>query len=40
MTARVIAIAHKEAREFLRDPIYLGLAFIAPVILMSEGETL
>jgi len=34
MTARVIAIAHKEAREFLRDPIYLGLAFIAPVVLM------
>lgn len=34
MAERLLAIARKETREFLRDPIYLGLAFAVPMILM------
>ena len=34
MLERVPAIARKETREMLRDPIYLGLAFVIPMMLM------
>ncbi len=34
MFSRTIAIARKEVRELLRDPIYLGLAFVVPITLM------
>ncbi|MGE3508963.1 MAG: ABC transporter permease [Vicinamibacterales bacterium] len=34
MTARTLAIARKETRELVRDPVYLGLAFVVPVALM------
>jgi ABC-type multidrug transport system permease subunit len=34
MLERVPAIARKETRELLRDPIYLGLAFVIPMMLM------
>ena len=34
MLDRVLAITRKETRELLRDPIYLGLAFVAPMVLM------
>ena len=34
MFSRAIAIARKEVRELLRDPIYLGLAFVVPITLM------
>ena len=34
MFSRAFAIARKELRELLRDPVYLGLAFIVPIILM------
>jgi len=34
MLERVIAVARKETRELLRDPVYLGLAFVVPVALM------
>ena len=34
MLERVPAIAKKEARELLRDPIYLGLAFVIPMIMI------
>lgn len=34
MLERVPAIAMKEARELLRDPIYLGLAFVIPMMMM------
>ena len=35
MGSRVFAIVKKEAREVLRDPIYLGLAIAVPVAVMS-----
>ena len=31
---RVLAIARKEARLLLRDPVYLGLAFVVPLMLL------
>lgn len=34
MGERAIAIARKETRELLRDPVYLGLAFVVPMVLM------
>jgi ABC-2 type transport system permease protein len=34
MFERVPAIALKETRELLRDPIYLGLAFVIPMIMI------
>ncbi len=34
MLDRVPAIARKETRELLRDPIYLGLAFLIPIMLL------
>jgi ABC-type multidrug transport system permease subunit len=34
MLERVPAIARKETHELLRDPIYLGLAFVIPMMLM------
>lgn len=34
MLERVPAIATKETRELLRDPIYLGLAFVIPMIMI------
>jgi len=34
MAKRIVAIARKESRELLRDPVYLGLAFIVPVTLL------
>lgn len=34
MLERVPAIAKKEMRELLRDPIYLGLAFVIPMIMI------
>jgi ABC-2 type transport system permease protein len=34
MLDRSIAIIRKETRELLRDPIYLGMAFVIPVVLM------
>jgi ABC-type multidrug transport system permease subunit len=34
MLERVPAIVRKETRELLRDPIYLGLAFVIPMMLM------
>ncbi len=34
MLERVPAIARKEARELLRDPIYLGLAFVIPMMML------
>jgi ABC-2 type transport system permease protein len=34
MLERVPAIAMKETRELLRDPIYLGLAFVIPMIMI------
>jgi ABC-type multidrug transport system permease subunit len=34
MLERVPAIAKKETRELLRDPIYLGLAFVIPMMLL------
>jgi ABC-2 type transport system permease protein len=34
MLERVPAIALKETRELLRDPIYLGLAFVIPMIMI------
>ncbi|MDY6941668.1 MAG: ABC transporter permease [Pseudomonadota bacterium] len=33
-SAGVFAIARKETRELLRDPIYLGLAFAVPMMLL------
>ena len=43
MFKRVIAIIGKETRELLRDPLYLGLALVVPmmiIIIMGEGMTL
>lgn len=34
MFERTLAIVRKETRELLRDPVYLGMAFIVPVVLM------
>ena len=34
MFDRSLAIIRKETRELLRDPIYLGMAFVIPVVLM------
>jgi len=34
MLERVPAIAAKETRELVRDPIYLGLAFVIPMIMI------
>ena len=34
MLGRVRAIIRKEARELIRDPVYLGMAFIVPVVLL------
>ena len=31
---RALAIARKETRELLRDPAYLGLAVVVPVLLI------
>jgi ABC-2 type transport system permease protein len=31
---RLLAIARKEARQLLRDPAYLGLAFVVPLMLL------
>jgi ABC-2 type transport system permease protein len=31
---RVLAIARKEIRQLLRDPVYLGLAFAVPLLLL------
>ena len=31
---RVLAIARKETRQLLRDPVYLGLAFVVPLLLL------
>ena len=43
MFKRVMAIIAKETRELLRDPLYLGLALVVPmmiIIIMGEGMTL
>ena len=34
MGERVLAIARKETRQLLRDPVYLGLAFAVPLLLL------
>ena len=34
MLDRSFAIIRKETRELLRDPVYLGMAFVIPVVLM------
>ena len=34
MGSRGLALARKEARQLLRDPIYLGLAFAVPLLLL------
>lgn len=34
MFNRVFSIIRKETRELLRDPVYLGLAFVVPMVLM------
>jgi len=31
---RIVAIARKETRQLLRDPVYLGLAFVVPLMLL------
>jgi ABC-type multidrug transport system permease subunit len=31
---RALAIARKETRQLLRDPVYLGLAFVVPLMLL------
>ena len=40
MGSRVSAIARKETRQLLRDPAYLGLAFVVPlmILLLLGGE--
>jgi ABC-2 type transport system permease protein len=35
MRSRLVAIVRKEMREVLRDPIYLGLALVVPVAVMT-----
>ena len=35
MRSRLLAIVRKETREVLRDPIYLGLAIIVPLVVMT-----
>jgi ABC-2 type transport system permease protein len=34
MSSRGLALARKEARQLLRDPVYLGLAFAVPLFLL------
>ena len=34
MGERLLAIARKETRQLLRDPVYLGLAFAVPLLLL------
>ncbi len=34
MGDRLLAIARKEVRQLLRDPVYLGLAFVVPLLLL------
>ena len=34
MGDRILAIARKETRQLLRDPVYLGLAFAVPLMLL------
>ncbi|HEX2436813.1 MAG TPA: ABC transporter permease [Methylomirabilota bacterium] len=34
MGDRILAIARKETRQLLRDPVYLGLAFAVPLLLL------
>lgn len=34
MHSRIYAIIRKETREIIRDPVYLGLAFAVPILLM------
>ncbi len=34
MFERTLAIVRKETRELLRDPVYLGMAFVVPVVLL------
>ena len=34
MGDRIVAIARKETRQLLRDPVYLGLAFAVPLLLL------
>jgi len=34
MGDRILAIARKETRQLLRDPVYLGLAFVVPLMLL------
>lgn len=34
MGDRLLAIARKETRQLVRDPVYLGLAFVVPLILL------
>ena len=34
MGRRILAIARKETRQLLRDPVYLGLAFVVPLMLL------
>jgi len=35
MRNRLLAIVRKETREVLRDPIYLGLAIVVPLVVMT-----
>jgi len=34
MAFRFLALAVKETRELIRDPVYLGLSFVVPIVLM------
>ena len=34
---RALAIARKETRELLRDPAYLGLAVVVPLLVFGPG---
>ena len=34
MSERALAIARKETRQLLRDPVYLGMAFVVPLMLL------
>ena len=35
MRSRIVAVLRKESREFVRDPVYLGLAIAVPAIVMT-----
>jgi ABC-2 type transport system permease protein len=35
MRSRLIAVVRKETREVLRDPIYLGLAIVVPIVVTA-----